>query len=147
MCWHFSLPQVSICRASSTWTTSQFSTRMSRRAVLARRSVKSDLFETVQVSPVVNLRFRGCSTRKRRRKEWRWRREKWERRMPLPLGNTKKKAALLFLFCFFVFFAHELHWWKPSWPLCFQFHPHRLQLVQKILDSAGLLQEPRAVLR
>lgn len=85
---------------------------MSRRAVLARRSVKSDLYETVQVSPVVNLRFRRCSTRKRRRKEWRWRREKWERKMPLPLGNTKKKP--LFCFYFGFFFAHELHWCKPS---------------------------------
>lgn len=100
MYWHFSLFQVSICRASLTWTTSQFSTRMSRRAVLARRSVQSDLVETVKVSPVVNLRFRGCSTRKRRRKEWRWRREKWERKMPLLLGNSKKSCSSVFLFCF-----------------------------------------------
>lgn len=85
--WHFCLFQVSICRASLTWTISQFSTRMSRRAVLARRSVKSSLCETVKLSRVVNLWFHGCSTQKRRRMEWRWRREKWERKMRLPLGK------------------------------------------------------------
>lgn len=36
---------------------------------------------------------------------------------------------------------------KTEVTLYFQFHPHRLQLVQEILDAAGLLQEPRAVLR
>lgn len=85
--WHFCLFQVSICRASLTWTISQFSTRMSRRAVLARRSVESNLSETVKWSRVVNLWFHGCSTQKRRRMEWRWRREKWERKMRLPLGK------------------------------------------------------------
>lgn len=29
----------------------------------------------------------------------------------------------------------------------FQLHSHRLQLVQKVLDAAGLLQKSRAVLR
>lgn len=29
----------------------------------------------------------------------------------------------------------------------FQFHPDWLQFVQKVLDSAGLLSEPTAVLR
>lgn len=89
------------------------------------------------------LCFHVHSTQKKRKMVWRWRKEKWERMMLLHHGKLKSLSKMFHkVFCVFfnLYLNHML-----ACP-CLQFHSDRLQLVQEVLDAAGLLQKPCAVL-